>query len=905
MRTPPPTDYQANYVPPHGPTNAQVYIVGEAPGKHENNMRRPFVGDAGQELDKLYLPRAGLRRAQVRVHNCYPYRPPDNRDPLPSEIQAGMPELLLDIAQCNPRVIIAMGRFAVAVFKGCSAEDVNMEYEHGVVFEWNGRVVAPTYHPALGLHQPRQMNFLLWDWERVRMVVQGQLPTHSEKDIQYGPLNINWWQEFANMPLAIDTETVDGKPWMIQVSPLEGVAYYCLTDDPVESPVFKEWIESAPLVILHNSPFDLNVLEQCGVHPKCWVDSMQSAYLTGNEHQGLKTLAYKHLGVRMQTYQEVIRPSTLRRAREYLGKIADQTVWTTAVFRTKKAYGEYKKANGVKTLTEEFRRMETKEWECTWEVSMIPDPDPVDKSVGKQIKTTQPTNVVKRVRRLLADIESDPTTDPVARWSKMESKDDAVQRFGDMPEGALDDIPLEDAVAYACADADMTLRLYNVLQPRIEALGLQDVLDVDMQCVPYILDMQRYGMRVDADALRTFGDELDTQMRDLDMRIQVEMAHKGVITADETFNPNSADQVNEALAKYGISTKSTEIKYLEPYAHSFPWIADHIAYKHLGKLRSTYVEGLLSCMEDDGRIRARFNLSRTDTGRLSSSSPNFQNIPVRSRDGHRIRECFVPEPGWAFVAIDYSQIEMRIAAHMSQDTLMLRVFRDGLDIHGETSDRIFGDRSKEHRYAVKRVGFGVMYGISGIGLKELFESEGVTGRSVEECDRMIANWFSVYTGVRDMMSTFQNQARKQGWVRGMFGRIYWVPEAVSTIERIASGGVRKAGNAPIQGGAQGVIKRAMGKLVPVYRRLNVPEVVVKPVNQVHDELLFEARDAFVTPWVKIATPIMENVVKLDVPVLCDVEVSDKSWGDCKEVGSWKEFEYYRWKEVQCAISPSA
>lgn len=879
-RTPPPKDYSANYVPAHGPMNAEVYLVGEAPGKEENNYRRPFVGDSGQELDKLYLPRAGLSRSQVRVHNCWQYRPPDNRDPLPMEIFMGLRDLMEDIAQVNPRVIVAMGRFAIASFMGCTADDVDMELEHGVPFSWNGRTVVPTYHPAIGLHMPRMMNFLLWDWDRVGEVVRGEYRPRTQSTLKDYKLS-DYFLARNGQICAIDTETADGLPWSIQSSFVHGYADMYLVDNKDTLPV---WLNGmVDTVVYHNAPFDHDILEQCNIHPRKWTDTMQMAYLLGNEHQGLKTLAYKHLGIRMRTYTETVRPSAIRRARAYLEQIANMRVTMVRTFRTKKEWNEYKKSNEVKTLNEEFERLDSKDWVVTWETPTIPDPEPVWKAQGKQMKLTQPTNIVKRVQRLLDDMDKDDSIDPVARWSTMENTEQATAMFGPMPEGSLADIPLQDAVEYACKDADMTLRLYHVMQPRITAAGLQDALDTDMGVVPYILDMQRYGMKVDAEALRAFGLELDERMKQLDFRIQQEVYNKGIIKDGETFNPNSPQQVADALAAYGQSPKSTEQKYLEPLVGKVPWLRDHMEYKKLGKLRSTYVNNIIESLSDSGRLYTHFNMSRTDTGRLSSSKPvNLQNIPVRSEDGHRIRNAFVPEHGSIYAAIDYSQIEMRVAAHMSQDEFMLRMFREGLDIHGETSDRIFGNREKANRYAAKRVGFGVMYGISGIGLKELFESEGVFSWDEVQCDDMIRQWFKVYSGVASMMKGFERDAVQKGYLTGMFGRRYYVPEAMSSIPRIASGGIRKAGNAPIQGGAQGIIKRAMAKLVPVYRGINGNAPVIKPVNQCHDELMFEVKAEYLESWISIAAPVMENAVKLSVPIKVDTEVG-MSWGNMDEI----------------------
>lgn len=919
FRTPPPRTYAANYVAPHGNPNATVYVVVERPGRYENNRRVPLVGDDGGDFNQVWLPMAGLRRSDIRCHNVYPYWHPENSDPTLDEVLAGTPELLADIERVNPRFIVTMGKYALGVFKGVYGALLSMEREHGVPFHWQGRVIIPVFHPSAAWHTKHVRRQMTWDWQRVGEIIRSDGVLFPQSiDVHYSMLGTTWWQQYINMPLAIDTETSDGKPWMIQVSPKPGVAYCCLVNNGADLAQFTQWIEQAPLVILHNAKFDLDILEQCGIIPHAYTDTMIMAYLLGNEHQGLKDLAYKHFGIEMHEYKDVVLPSTQRRARKYLEHIASQSITMTRWFRVKSSkrkrdgWAEFKSDNGIKPLNLEFKQLDSGGYEVTWEVSRIPDPAPVEEFRGKQIVTRQPTNIVKRVRSLLDDLDSDPTLDPFEKWSAMNDKDEAIKLMGgDMTLGSIDEIPLNDAIDYGCRDADMTYRVYNVLRPKIEQDGLGQTLRTDMQAIPFILDMEKAGIRVDAEELERFGAELDERMRDHNMRIQMQLIEHGAISASEVFNPNSHVQVREMLNAYNVDVKTTEIKELEPLVRRVPWLRDHIEYKHLEKLKGTYVNGLLGKIQSDGRVYATFNNNVADTGRLSSSDPNFQNIPVRTADGRRIRKAFVPSQDSAFVVFDYKQIEPRIMAHLSQDPVMLDVFRNNRDPYATTASRVYGvpiddiDK-KTQRDPMKAVYLGVAYLLSPYGLcndleyKDVRKADGSL-YTEDECAYLIEEFYRVHRVFKQWQDEYLLTCARDGKSRDLFGRYRLVPLINSPNDKYRNESRRDAANNAMQSGAGGVFKRAMSIAPSLYGTIALQTGRhVVPVNVVHDELDFDVHLDAVETWIKTFAPAMENVVQLSVPLGVDVELSFDSWADCKEIGDWKSFNFKEWEKAQDA-----
>ncbi len=436
------------------------------------------------------------------------------------------------------------------------------------------------------------------------------------------------------------------------------------------------------------------------------------------------------------------------------------------------------------------------------------------------------------------------------------------------------EVELERATAYAAEDADITLRLHTVLRPQLAAEPrLESVYrDIEMPLVPVLERMEATGVAIDMDELRRQSADLSQRMMKLQQR-----AHE---IAGRAFNLDSTKQLGQllfeelklpALVKTPGGAPSTNEEALEAIAelHELPRLV--LEHRSLGKLRSTYTDKLpLMLNPGTGRVHTSYHQAGAATGRLSSNDPNLQNIPIRSVDGRRIREAFVAPPGRKIVACDYSQIELRIMAHLSGDPGLVAAFASGADVHAATAAEVFGlaqdQVTREQRSAAKAINFGLMYGMSAFGLaKQLGIGRG-------EAQDYIALYFSRFSGVRDFMDRVRAQAREDGYVETVFGRRLVLPEIRSRNQAQRAGAERAAINAPMQGTAADIIKRAM---IEVDRWLQAEgQGRAAMIMQVHDELVFEAEAGFVEPLLPAVKARMEGAAELRVPLVVDSGVGD-------------------------------
>ena len=436
------------------------------------------------------------------------------------------------------------------------------------------------------------------------------------------------------------------------------------------------------------------------------------------------------------------------------------------------------------------------------------------------------------------------------------------------------EVELERATAYAAEDADITLRLHTVLRPQLAAEPrLESVYrDIEMTLVPVLERMEATGVAIDMDELRRQSADLAQRMVKLQQR-----AHE---IAGRAFNLDSTKQLGQllfeelklpALVKTPGGAPSTNEEALEAIAelHELPRLV--LEHRSLGKLRSTYTDKLpLMLNPGTGRVHTSYHQAGAATGRLSSNDPNLQNIPIRSVDGRRIREAFVAPPGRKIVACDYSQIELRIMAHLSGDPGLVAAFASGADVHAATAAEVFGlaqdQVTREQRSAAKAINFGLMYGMSAFGLaKQLGIGRG-------EAQDYIALYFSRFSGVRDFMDRVRAQAREDGYVETVFGRRLVLPEIRSRNQAQRAGAERAAINAPMPGTAADIIKRAM---IEVDRWLQAEgQGRAAMIMQVHDELVFEAEAGFVDTLLPAVKARMEGAAELRVPLVVDSGVGD-------------------------------
>ncbi len=441
-------------------------------------------------------------------------------------------------------------------------------------------------------------------------------------------------------------------------------------------------------------------------------------------------------------------------------------------------------------------------------------------------------------------------------------------------EDAFSPLGGSDAAAKTmCEHAQVIARLVETILPKLDVEGMHDLyFEVELPLMTVLADMQVVGFEADADALRRFGDGLTGRIAELEQQIYEQ--------AGETFNINSPKQLGEILfEKMGLpvikKTKrgySTNIDVLEALRGYHP-IADRIIeYRQLTKLQSTYVDGLLRVISpEDGRIRSTFQQMVTATGRLSSTDPNLQNIPVRQELGSELRHMFRAKEGCLLVDADYSQIELRVLAHIAQDETMIAAFRGDTDIHTITASQVFRCAPEEvtplMRRSAKAVNFGIVYGISSFSLA------GDIGVSVKQASEYMENYLETYHGVRDYMERIKEEAREAGWVSTLFGRRRYLPELKSKNFNIRSFGERVALNTPIQGTAADIIKIAM---VRVWRRLRQEGLKSRLILQVHDELILECPEAEVERAQRILVEEMEQACTLSAPLRVDVH-SGKDW----------------------------
>lgn len=440
-------------------------------------------------------------------------------------------------------------------------------------------------------------------------------------------------------------------------------------------------------------------------------------------------------------------------------------------------------------------------------------------------------------------------------------------------------VSLERLSAYSCDDARVTWLLYKKLTPELKRANLAHVFEsIEMPLVPVLLAMERTGVKIDADFLRNASDKLAEH---------IERVSKQIFKmAGGEFNISSPLQLKEVLferlklssvglgrTKTGVSTAAGELEKLRELHPIIDLITE---YRELTKLKSTYVDALPALInQETGRVHTSFNQTVTATGRLSSSEPNFQNIPIRTELGREIRKAIIPEQGFKIVSADYSQFELRIVAHLANDTHMIRAFREGQDIHALTAAKINGvplsEVTKEMRSRAKEVNFGIIYGMGPYGLAERARI------SRQEARLFIEKYFEVFSNIRDYIESTKEFARKNGYVQTMFGRKRYLPDINSTIPAVRAAAERMAINMPIQGTQADLIKMAMIKIADTLPSISPRS---RMILQVHDELVFEVPTDEVRSVAKFVKEQMEKICTLSAPIVVNVEIGN-NWGELK------------------------
>ncbi len=436
------------------------------------------------------------------------------------------------------------------------------------------------------------------------------------------------------------------------------------------------------------------------------------------------------------------------------------------------------------------------------------------------------------------------------------------------------EVPLDRATQYAAEDADVTLRLYRMLKPRLSEEGSTRIYErVDRPLIPVVAAMEREGIKVDRAQLARLSEEFAKEIGRLDGEIHAIAGHEFAVGSPKQLGEVLFEEMGFKGGKKGKSgSYSTDQSVLEKLAMDGESDKTGIAkkvleWRHLSKLKSTYTDALQAQINPDtGRVHTSYSLVGAQTGRLSSTDPNLQNIPIRTAIGRTIREAFVPEPGNTLLAADYSQIELRLAAHMADVDTLKAAFAAGEDIHSRTATEMFGEVTRDTRARAKTINFAILYGISRWGLAGRLEV------TPEEAQDMIDTYFQRFPGIQRYIMETMETVRERGYSQTLFGRKTWFPRIKSKNQAERQGSERAAINAPIQGTSADIIKRAMVRMLPALHDAGLGDV--RMLLQVHDELVFELPEGDVAA----ASPIIERVmaeaalpaVKLDVPLAIDI-----------------------------------
>lgn len=448
---------------------------------------------------------------------------------------------------------------------------------------------------------------------------------------------------------------------------------------------------------------------------------------------------------------------------------------------------------------------------------------------------------------------------------------------------SMDEIPIVEVNQYACADADFTGRLRSLFEKDLSENGFWDLFEkIEMPLIDVLVSMQRNGITLDGQMLRGMSHDLDQQIKDLEALIYQDIGHNFKINSPQQLSNVLFNEQGLPKTKRTKTGYSTDANSLEALKGSHPVVMKILDFRQLAKLKSTYVDSLPNLINSaTGRIHTNYNQAGSATGRISSNDPNLQNIPIRSMLGRKVRKAFVApthkEAAWLLFSADYSQIELRVLAHLSQDQMLIDAFIRGEDIHSATASMMFDIPleavSYDHRRIAKVLNFGVIYGLSAFGISQQTEFSPDEGR------RFIENYFSKYPGIQGYLEAVKTQVKKLGYVETILGRRRYIPEVSAPNAMVRQAGERMAINMPVQGTAADIMKLAM---VRVHRRIHSSNVKAKMLLQVHDELVFEVSEGDIDTLSEIVYDEMpralENYADIVVPLKIDVKMGD-NWGD--------------------------
>ena len=853
-----------------GPVPCEFVLVGEGPGYQEAEKHRFFVGKTGQELtrylDGVHLP----RRPDIFLTNLYRlYQGKDYRW-TEQDLQRDEPLLLEELRQVCPHILITMGRHATRYFLG----DVDLDAVQGIPFYLpaqekfsmlpEGTVVFPLVHIAAGFHNADMSPYVVSGFQQLSLYLDGQIEPRFLFDDPYPEPQ---YAEITSLSalrrataglttdqlLAIDTEGWPHNPWSLQFSFEPGRGYLIRADRPDLLRAFLEGLRRVrPRLVFHSALHDLSMGRALGTDFKelAFDDTMVMAYLLQIEPQGLKAGCLRSCNMQMDDYADIMGDADDRLACEYLTWLWDME------------QVDYE-ANQVQAFNEALlagRRVKV--------LPKLPK-SALQKAVGRCLAS-------KRPRGLWLDQVEDLRVV-------------AHARLGAVPEATLDYVPQRTAVRYGCRDADATLRYRQELSPKLDAMGLREVYNLELATYPLIDRMQRIGLKPDLDHFARLSLRLAEEIAQLQNRLVGE-------TGRVDFNANSGNQVADYLfGELGLEELkmtpagdrgSTNDKILEALEHEHPEhpvLSTIRSYREIYKLKHTFVDCLPEFVHRwpyDGRVHTTFRTTRVVTGRLASSDPNVLAQPEHGKFAPDFKRGWVAEDGHVLCAWDESQVELRGLAHLSQDPVLLHAFRTGQDLHAKLAVRIFGGKESQYlgkcyeRFAVKEINFGIPNGMQAKGLCVALRSKGVEATE-DTAQKWLDETLALYKGVVRYMNEREAEAKQRGYIRCLSGRIRYIGGIQSYDDRIREEAKRLAFSTPIQESAAWIMKQTEAIvyediLVPLWRQGRW----VEPILQVHDCLKVECEEGLEQDLHLMMQEAMTNVPKgFSVPLAVEGE-----WG---------------------------
>lgn len=911
-----------------GPKPARLLVIGEQPGEWEAQTGVPFHPRAavGKELTRYLWQVLRLDRDDVFLTNLVPEYL-EGRDITRADIKKYEPILHTTLAEVQPDVIMTLGREATRWFLG----NVDMEQVYALPHQWakGPAIIVPNY---LRLYDPELQPVIWYSFEQARRVMCGQLQPHRlDSSTQFiylratAPNDVDWMR---HPPLiAVDTEGLTGNPWGLSYSNAPRRAHVIRSSCRPALIEFKEQIRDS-IVILHNSLHDLAVLRDMDIAVTAFEDTMVMAFLLCLEPQGLKQLAYRYRGIERESYLEVIGPASKKLALDWLklaalhdwGPAPEELIFEGDKVKIRKPWSLNRRVDGILGIREGevfFAGPHDKKSMTAAKKRLIASGAKVGKYNPDKtgwVDCRISSLALERMDALWGDFiwslsEPEPADDPRSRWEALskelpEATDTVERGIGPMPEAGLDALEqvfgeegAKKAVDYSAGDADDTWVIYPILKQRIEELDLEEAYRLDIDVIPMIDRMMHIGFSADKDYFQSLGRELAAEMEvDLDKIEQVVGAR---------INPNSSVQVASLLfdkMKLPIQqyTETKQPSTADEVIEALRLISNHPVlplisdYRELSKMKGTYADKLWRWLGPDNRIHPRLRITRVPSGRLACSEPNLMAIPVRSQRmlggeklGKRVRDGFRAKPGCVLGSWDLDQIEMRVLAHRSQDPTLIQVFETGEDIHQKTASLVFSlamdlcTKGTWQRDSAKNVGFGIVYGITSKGLQLQLKLRGID-RTEADCQEMIdAYLVKAYPRVRSLMEDRKAEARRNGFVRSMLGRVRYLPGIHSTNNRLRSEAERVCLNHDIQTSAQELMKLGM---VGVWQRV-LPVVwsrgyYCEPILQVHDELLVEVDENVISEVDVMIRNEMQEAMRLCIPIGAKGVFAQK-WGALK------------------------